>query len=68
MQAILEICCGLDVHRDNIVACLVIGPLDWKPESEVKTFSAFNEGLIELKEWLVKEDCHHVAVESTGVY
>lgn len=68
MEAILEICCGLDVHRDNIVACLVEGSLDSKPTSEVKTFSALNYGLIELKEWLVKEDCHHVAMESTGVY
>lgn len=31
MEAILEICCGLDVHRDNIVACLMKGNLDNKP-------------------------------------
>lgn len=34
MDAILEICCGLDVHRDNIVACLAKGALDSKPTSE----------------------------------
>ena len=28
MEAILEICCGLDVHRDNIVACLMKGALN----------------------------------------
>lgn len=68
MEAILEICCGLDVHRDNIVACLIKGSLDNKPKSETRTFSALQHGLTSLREWLEKEDCHHVAMESTGVY
>ncbi len=58
----------LDVHRDKIVACLMKGPLDCKPMSEIKTFSALQYDLKNLKEWLEKEDCHHVAMESTGVY
>ena len=36
MEAILEICCGLDVHRDNIVACLMKGNLENKPTSEIR--------------------------------
>ena len=68
MEAILQICCGLDVHRDNIVACLMKGPLDCKPISQIKTFSALQNDLKTLKEWLEKEDCHHIAMESTGIY
>ncbi len=68
MEAILEICCGLDVHRDNIVACITKGALNCKPTSEIRKFSALQHGLKSLKEWLEKEDCHHVAMESTGVY
>ena len=44
MEAILEICCGLDVHRDNIVACLMKGNLDNKPTPEIRTFSALHNG------------------------
>ena len=68
MEAILEICCGLDVHRDNIVACIMKGPLDEKPISETRTFSALRHGLEDLRTWLGDEGCHNVAMESTGVY
>lgn len=68
MEAILEICCGLDVHRDNIVACIMKGPLDEKPISETRTFSALRHGLEDLRTWLEDEGCHNVAMESTGVY
>lgn len=68
MEAILECCCGLDVHRDNVVACLLKGPQDLKPEATLKTFSALPNGLEELRTWLEEENCRHVAMESTGVY
>ena len=68
MKAILEICCGLDVHRDNIVASLMKGPLDCIPTLETRTFSALQHGLKNLKTWLEQEECHHVAMESTGIY
>lgn len=68
MQDILEICCGLDVHRDTIVACLLKGNIDGTPSKEIRTFSTLLPNLEELKLWLEKEQCHHVAMESTGVY
>ncbi|PHJ39510.1 transposase IS1111 [Desulforamulus profundi] len=68
MDAILECCCGLDVHRDTVVACLIKGPNDLKPEVTIKTFSALPYGLDQLKQWLQQENCRHVAMESTGVY
>lgn len=68
MDAILECCCGLDVHRDTVVTCLIKGPNDLKPEVTIKTFSALPYGLDQLKQWLQQENCRHVAMESTGVY
>jgi len=68
MEAILECCCGLDVHRDNVVACLLRGPKESKPTSIVKTFSTLPEGLKNLRKWIEEENCRHVAMESTGVY
>ncbi|WP_168735735.1 IS110 family RNA-guided transposase [Cohnella fermenti] len=68
MEAILERCCGLDVHRDTVVACLLTGSLDSRPKKEIRTFSTMSKGLHELLEWLTEANCSHIAMESTGVY
>lgn len=68
MQDILEICCGLDVHKETVVACLLKGGNDNKPEAKTRTFSTLIPNLEELKTWLEEENCRHVAMESTGVY
>ena len=68
MQDLLEICCGLDVHKENIVACLLTGSIDVKPTSEIRTFSTMTHGLQELKAWLHGCSCEHVAMESSGIY
>lgn len=68
MEAILERCCGLDVHRDTVVACLITGSLDARPQKEIRTFSTMSKGLHELLAWLLEAQCTHVAMESTGVY
>lgn len=68
MEAILENCCGLDVHRDTVVACLLTGHLEDRPKKEIRTFSTMSKGLHELEAWLQAASCTHVAMESTGVY
>ncbi len=68
MQDILETCCGLDVHKETIVACLLKGNVDREPAKTISTFSTLLAGLEELKAWLEKENCQNVAMESTGVY
>lgn len=68
MEAIIERCCGLDVHQSSIVACLLTGKADEKPVKRVRTFSTMTRGLHELSRWLGQNQCTHVAMESTGVY
>jgi len=68
MQDILETCCGLDVHKETVVACLLKGGNNNKPEANTRTFSTLIPNLEELKTWLEEENCRHVAMESTGVY
>ena len=68
MEVVLECCCGLDVHRDNVVACILKGPNDQKPERIIKTFSALPDGIKKLRFWLEEENCRFAAMESTGVY
>jgi transposase len=68
MEAIVERCCGLDVHQAMVVACLLSGRADQKPRKIVRTFRTVTQELLELRAWLVTEGCTHVAMESTGVY
>lgn len=68
MQDILETCCGLDVHKETVVACLLKGGTASKPEVYTRSFPTLIVGLEELRTWLEQENCRHVAMESTGVY
>src|SRR5262249_61385711 len=63
MQVVYPICGGIDVHAKMLVAC-------WrnKGQKETRTFSAMTDDLLRLRDWLVKSNCTHVAIESTGVY
>lgn len=68
MDAIIERCCGLDVHRDSIMACLLTGRADEKPEKQLRTFGTMSRDLHAMARWLRENECTHVAMESTGVY
>ena len=62
------ICCGLDVHKEKISACLMTIDEYGREQSEVKEFGAFTDDLVNLREWLLQNECPIVALESTGVY
>ena len=68
MEAMIERCCGIDVHKKNIVVCLAVGKAHEKPKTVVKTFPTMTGDLIACRDWLVSEGCTYVAMESTGVY
>jgi transposase len=68
MEAIIERCCGIDVHKKTIVACLMTGQPHEKPKTTIKTFSTMTRDLLACRDWLVAEGCTQVAMESTGVY
>jgi len=67
-EAVLEHCCGLDVHKKTVVASLLIGDLEKQPKEYLHTFATTTKGLLELRDWLEANSCTHVAVESTGIY
>lgn len=67
MEEILDKCCGLDVHRDTITACAMIGNGS-KKRKEIKTFLTFTCDIEEIAKWLKSLGIRHVAVESTGIY
>jgi transposase len=68
MEAIIERCCGIDVHKKTISACLVTGRADEKPKQTIRSFSTMTHDLLTCRDWLISEGCTHVAMESTGVY
>ena len=68
MEAIVERCCGLDVHQATIVACMLCGTGKAKPRKEVRTFGTSTPALLLLRDWLTAGGVTHVGMESTGVY
>ena len=62
-------CCGLDVHKDSVVACLrrtdAAGGLAGE---QVATFATTTAGLLGLGDWLVEQGATVAAMEATGVY
>ena len=60
-------CCGLDVHKDTVVACVRL-VCDGKVTTEVRTFGTTTAELLRLSAWLAESGCTHVAMEATGVY
>ena len=67
MQAVYQRCCGLDIHKKLIVACLVLMSSQGV-HKEIRTFSTTLADLYRLRDWLVVSECQMVAMESTGVY
>jgi len=68
MNDILERSCGLDIHKEKIVANVLSGPIGATPLSETREFSTLIPDLIALRKWIVSCGCHDVAMESTGIY
>lgn len=57
-------CCGLDVHKETVVACVRrLGP-DGKVDHQVRTFTTTTRGLLELGDWLAREGVTSAAMES----
>ncbi|GAC1554218.1 MAG: IS110 family transposase [Herpetosiphon sp.] len=68
MQVLYACCCGLDVHKKLVVACLMVTAADGKVHKEVRTFGTMTAELLALADWLTANGCTHVAMESSGVY
>lgn len=68
MEVLHERCCGLDVHKKSVVACLITPGERGARRHELRTFGTMTRDLLELADWLEAAGCAHVAMESTGSY
>jgi len=63
MEVIYERCCGIDLHKNMVMACIFV-----KGKKEIRKYGTFTEELEELMAWIREKACEVVAMESTGVY
>lgn len=63
MEVVYRCCCGLDVHKKLIVACLNEGG-----RQELREFGTATSEIKAMANWLAESGCEMIAMESTGVY
>lgn len=63
MEVVYRRCCGIDVHKKVIVACL-----NKDGQQEVQEFGTTTSDIKALANWLIGQECEMIAMESTGVY
>jgi transposase len=68
MKVVHRCCCGVDVHKESVTACVLWAEEGGPSRKEKRKFSTFTRDLLELSDWLRKCGVTHVVMESTGVY
>lgn len=61
-------CCGLDIHKDQIAACVRWAEDNGEIEQETRVFGTTTEQLRSMCDWMHGHGVRLVAMESTGVY
>jgi len=68
MDVIYTRCCGLDIHKKTVVACLMTSEEGQPAVKTIRTLSPMTADLLALADWRHTAGCTHVAMESTGEY
>ncbi len=68
MDRIVERCCGLDVHKKSVTACIRVAREGDAPHQEIREFATTTPGLLGLRDWLASFEVELVGMEATGVY
>lgn len=68
MQVLYERCCGIDIHKKSLTACLIRSAGAGRAAKEIRTFTTMTADLLRLGDWLAEAECTHIGLESTGVY
>jgi transposase len=68
LKIVYKICCGIDVHKSFVVACIASTNNQGITTYKSHRFSTYTKGLRELLQWLLVNSCKDVCMESTGKY
>ena len=68
LKIVYPICCGMDVHKSFVVACIATTNDYGVTTYKSKRFSTFTKDLRRCAGWLAENNCKDVCMESTGKY
>ena len=68
VDIVYPVCCGMDVHKNFIVACIATTDERSHTTHQIKRFSTYTGDLRRLSAWLLENRCCDVCMESTGKY
>jgi len=68
VEIVYPVCCGMDVHKSFLVACVAVTDERSHTEHHIKRFSTFTGDLRRLTDWLASYSCRDVCMESSGKY
>ncbi|GHO77245.1 hypothetical protein KSD_50160 [Ktedonobacter sp. SOSP1-85] len=68
MEVLYRSCCGVDIHKQFLVACLLVLDEKGQQHKELRRFSTMTADLLTCVDWLKATRCQAIAMESTGVY
>lgn len=68
LKIVYKICCGIDVHKTFVVACIASTNDKGVTSYESHRFSTYTSGLKTLLQWLLDRNCRDICMESTGKY
>jgi transposase len=61
MRVMYARCCGLDVHKRSITACVLLRDAASATQQEIRRFGTMTRDLLELTDWLHGLQVTHVA-------
>ena len=68
VSIVYPVCCGIDVHKNFLVACIAITDANSHTKHQIRRFSTNTGDLRKLADWLLANNCKDVCMESTGKY
>lgn len=68
LKIVYPICCGIDVHKKFVVACIASTDHQGVTSYKSHRFSTYTNGLRKLSQWLLENNCQDACMESTGKY
>jgi Transposase len=68
MEVLYKRCCGLDVHKESVTACVWVAGGGGRKQREIREWGTMTGDLLELADWLRGLGVRQVAMEATGVY
>ena len=68
LKIVYRVCCGMDVHKSFVVACIATTNDHGVTNYKSKRFSTFTGDLRRCADWLSENNCKDVCMESTGKY